>query len=65
MRSLEAGDSAVLEGELKTKAEELEKIKLKNFHLEQQALNHTRSQEGSVRDFEQVGGGHVLGTFSC
>ena len=55
----------MLEGELKTKAAELEKIKLKNFHLEQQALNHTRTQEGSVRDFEQVGevGGSFWGSY--
>jgi len=52
--SLEKGDSNSLETELKQKAAELEKIKLKNFQLEQQALNHTRVAETSVRDFEQV-----------
>ena len=39
---------------LKKKVGELEKIKMKNFQLEQQVLNHTRTAESSVRDFEQV-----------
>ena len=34
-----------LETELKRKVTELEKLKLKNFQLEQQALNHTRTAE--------------------
>ena len=34
-----------LETELKKKVTELEKLKLKNFQLEQQALNHTRTAE--------------------
>lgn len=43
-----------LETELKKKVAELEKLKLKNFQLEQQALNHTRTAESSVREFEQI-----------
>ena len=43
-----------MEAELKKKVSELEKIKLKNFQLEQQVLNHTRTAESSVREFEQV-----------
>lgn len=54
VQSLETSDSNCIEKELKQKASELEKIKLKNFQLEQQALNHTRVAETSVRDFEQV-----------
>eukprot|EP00092_Neocalanus_flemingeri_P040694 GFUD01044305.1.p1 GENE.GFUD01044305.1~~GFUD01044305.1.p1 ORF type:complete len:1862 (+),score=644.25 GFUD01044305.1:78-5663(+) len=54
IKSLEKGDSNTIENELKQKATELEKIKLKNFQLQQQALNHTRVTETSVRDFEQV-----------
>ena len=40
--------------ELKKKCTEVEKLKLKNFQLEQQALNHTRVVESSVREFEQI-----------
>jgi len=54
VKSLEKGESNSLEAELKQKVAELEKIKLKNFQLQQQALNHTRVTETSVRDFEQV-----------
>ena len=43
-----------MENELKKKIAELEKLKLKNFQLEQQALNHTRVAESSVREFEQI-----------
>ena len=48
-KNLEKG----LETELKKKVTELEKLKLKNFQLEQQALNHTKTAESSVREFEQ------------
>jgi hypothetical protein len=54
VKSLEKGDDNSLETDLKQKVAELEKIKLKNFQLQQQALNHTRVAETSVRDFEQV-----------
>ena len=39
---------------MKKKASDLEKIKLKNFQLEQQVMNQTRVAEHSVREFEQV-----------
>merc|ERR1719319_1142693 len=52
--SLDRGQTSSLEAELKGKAHQLEKLKLRNFQLEQQALNHTRVAEGSVRDTEQV-----------
>ena len=52
-QTLKKGESS-LEAELKKKVTELEKIKLKNFQLEQQVLNHTRITESSVREFEQV-----------
>merc|ERR1719186_307058 len=54
VKTLEKGDSNSLEMELKQKAAELEKTMLKNFQLEQQALNQTRVAETTVRDFEQV-----------
>jgi len=54
IKSLEKGENNSLEAELKRKVDELEKMKLKNFQLQQQALNHTRVTETSVRDFEQV-----------
>ena len=53
IKCLEKGDSG-LEAELKKKASDLEKIKLKNFQLEQQVMNHTRVAEHSMREFEQV-----------
>ena len=53
VKTLAKGESC-LETELKKKVGELEKIKMKNFQLEQQVLNHTRTAESSVRDFEQV-----------
>ena len=53
VKTLAKGESG-LETELKKKVGELEKIKMKNFQLEQQVLNYTRTAESSVRDFEQV-----------
>ena len=35
-------------------ATEMKKLKLKNFQLEQQALNRTRMMETSQREFDQV-----------